>query len=171
MKFIKKVLVFLIVLVLLGLLIALFVPKSYDVERSVVIQKDVQEVFDFVKYVKNQDLYGVWQLSDPDMKTTATGEDGTPGFKYEWDSKKLGKGSQSIVAVAAPDSIITALDFGFGNPAKSVIKTESVGENSTKVTWGMYGKTPYPLNFVHLFYDSGKDFEAGLANLKRILEK
>ena len=47
--------------------------------------------------------------------------------------------------------------------------------DSTNVTWAMNGQVPYIAKIVHVFLDVdkmvGRDFEAGLANLKAIAEK
>ncbi|HEX8357588.1 MAG TPA: polyketide cyclase, partial [Segetibacter sp.] len=68
------------------------------------------------------------------------------------------------------------VEIRFERPMEGVnhapIITESVGNNQTKVRWGMTGKSPYPLNFVNLFIDGmlGKDLEKSLVDLKGILE-
>ncbi|GAA4441962.1 SRPBCC family protein [Ravibacter arvi] len=171
MKTLKKILIVLVVLVAIPLIVALFVPKTFKTERSIVIDKPRQEVFDYLKYIKNQDHYGVWQLSDPGMKKNYEGTDGTVGFKYSWDSEKLGKGSQRITGIQEGERLDAELDFGFGEPAKSYFLTEAAGAEQTKVTWGISGQSPYPFNLMGLFYDMGKDFDQGLTNLKAQLEK
>jgi hypothetical protein len=105
------------------------------------------------------------------MKTQAEGIDGEIGFKYRWEGKKTGKGSQTIINLVNNQKVETELDFGFGDPAKSYFLTEEVSSNQTKVIWGISGRTPYPWNLVSLFYDMGNDFEKGLLNLKNLLEK
>lgn len=170
MKILKKIIVILLIIIAIPLLFALFVPKDFKSEREIVIQKPVEEVYDYVRYVKNQDNFGVWQLSDPEMKTAEEGTDGTVGFKYGWEGKKTGKGSQTITGLIENKSVETELDFGFGNPAQSYFLTEEVAPDQTKVVWGISGKTPYPWNLMSLFYDMGKDFEDGLQNLKEIIE-
>ena len=46
---------------------------------------------------------------------------------------------------------------------------------STNITWAMHGRQPFGLKVMSLFFSMdkmvGKDFEAGLANLKSITEK
>jgi hypothetical protein len=43
-------------------------------------------VYDYVKYLKNQNDYSVWAKIDPGMKTEFRGKDGTVGFVSENDS-------------------------------------------------------------------------------------
>ncbi|MBX3242811.1 MAG: SRPBCC family protein [Chitinophagaceae bacterium] len=170
MKILKRILIAVLALVALILIVALFVPRDFKSEREIVINKPKQEVFDYIKSIKNQDNFGVWQLSDPDLKKTYEGTDGTVGFKYTWDSEKLGKGSQKIVNVVEGERMDTELDFGFGEPATASFTTREISPTQTRVSWGLSGRSPYPFNLMGLFFDVGDDFEKGLANLKNVLE-
>lgn len=170
MKILKKLLFFLVGLIALLLIAAAIAPKEFEAKSEIIIDRPQQEVYDYIKYVKNQDNFGKWQKMDPNMKTTSTGTDGTVGFKYSWDSEVLDQGSQTITQVEEGKGIETQLDFGFGDPADSFIYTEDVGNNQTKVIWGIKGKSPYPMNLMGLFYKMDGDFEEGLQNLKQLLE-
>lgn len=172
MKILKKILFVILALIALVLIAALIAPKNYDSQAEIVINKPQQEVFDYVKYVKNQDNFGVWQLSDPEMKTTAEGTDGTVGFKYNWVSDKLGKGSQTITNIEEFNRMDSELDFGFGgDPAKGFFVLKEISPTQTSVTWGVSGESPYPWNLMNLFINMDGDFKKGLENLKNILEK
>ena len=70
MKILKRVALTLVVLVALLLLAALFVERDYAVERVIVINKPKQEVFDYIKFVKNQDHFSKWNMMDPKMVKT-----------------------------------------------------------------------------------------------------
>ncbi|HRO45431.1 SRPBCC family protein [Agriterribacter sp.] len=171
MKVVKKILFVLLGLIALLLVVALFVPKAFKSERQIVINKPRQEVFNYLKYVKNQDNFGVWQKADPEMKTSSEGTDGQVGFKYSWDGEKVGKGSQTITKIVEGERIETELDFGFGDPAAAFFIVKDAGTDQTSVTWGITGRSPWPLNLMGLFFDVGKDFEKGLQHLKVVLEK
>lgn len=171
MKILKRILIGLAAFIVLLLIIALFVPRTFKAGSEIVINRPKQEVFEYIRYVKNQDHFGKWQLMDPDMKKSYEGEDGTVGFVYKWDSKVLDKGSQKITRIVEGKRVETELDFGFGDPAQSYFTTEEVGASKTKVTWGITGKSPYPFNLVQLCFNMDKDFEEGLSNLKKELEK
>ncbi len=171
MKIVKRILIAILIFIALLLIVALFASKEMKAKAEIVINKPKSEVFNYIKFVKNQDNFGKWQLMDPDMKTTSIGEDGTVGFIYKWDSEVLDKGSQKITKIIEGDRVETELDFGFGDPAKSYFTTEEVNENQTKVVWGIDGKSMYPFNLLNLFFNMDKDFEEGLKNLKNELEK
>ena len=169
-KILVKILIALAIIIAIPLIAALFISRDFNASGEIVIQKPRQEVFEYIRFVKNQDNFGVWQLADPEMKTTSAGMDGTPGFVYSWESKVSGNGSQEIIRIIENELVETRLDFGFGEPATGFFELKEAGENQTSVTWGVKGKTPYPWNVFGLFMDMSSDFQEGLANLKTILE-
>jgi hypothetical protein len=178
MKFLKRLLIVLLVLIGLILLIALFVEQDFHVERTVSIDKPSEEVFDYVRYLKNQDEFSVWNQADPNMQKSYSGTDGTVGFTYSWDSKNedVGAGSQKITKITEGKRIDCDLQFRepYESNAKTYMETTAAGATSTTVTWAFDGTTPYPFNFFCLFMDMdamiGKDLDTGLKNMKRILE-
>ena len=176
MKIVKKILVVIAVLVAIPLIAALFVPKEYNVERAITINKPSQEVFDYMKHLKNQDQYSKWVRMDPAMKKAFRGTDGTVGFVYAWDGNDdAGKGEQEIKNIREGERIDVEVRFEkpFAGIAEAPIQTAALSGNQTRVTWGMKGKSTYPLNFMNLFMDNmlGKDIQSSLVTLKGILEK
>ncbi|MDQ3192844.1 MAG: SRPBCC family protein [Bacteroidota bacterium] len=179
MKILKIVLIALTIIIAIPLLIALGIKKEYAVEREIVINKSSDEVFNYLKYLKNQDNFSVWNKMDPDMKKSYTGTDGTIGFIAHWDSenKEVGKGTQTITNITEGERIDTHLKFliPFEAEDDAYMITEPVAENQTKVKWGFTGKMDYPSNFFLLIMDMedmiGGDLETGLSNLKEVMEK
>jgi hypothetical protein len=179
MKIVKIILGAIAGIIVLLLIIALFVKNEYAVEREVVINKPKQEVFDYIKALKNQDNFSVWAMRDPDMKKEYRGTDGTVGFVSAWDSQKddVGKGEQEILSIKEGERIDYELRFikPFEAKDKAYMVTQAVSENQTKVKWGFNGRMKFPMNLMLLFMDMdkmlGKDLEQGLQNLKIILEK
>ncbi len=179
MKIVKLILFVITGLIVLALITALFVKKEYTVEREIVINKPKQEVFNYVKFVKNQDNFSVWNQADPDMKKDYSGNDGTVGFIYAWDSnnKDVGKGEQEIKGITEGERVDFELRFKKPMEMTSLayMTTEGISENQTKVKWGFLGKMPYPMNIMILFMDMdkllGPDLQTGLENLKAVLEK
>ena len=166
-------------LIVLLLIIALFLKKEYTIEREVAITQPSFSVFNYIKYIKNQDLYSVWNQLDPAMKKTYTGTDGTVGFVYAWDSnnKKAGKGEQEITFIKEGERMDAAIHFikPFEGRSIASMTTTPAGTNQTKVKWSIEGKMNYPMNAMLLFMNMekmiGGDLEDGLANLKKILER
>lgn len=179
MKNIKKILIAVVIIIAIPLIAALFVKKDYAVEREIVINKNKEEVFNYIKYIKNQDNFSIWVKRDPNMKREFKGTDGTVGFVSIWDSenKEVGKGEQEIMSITEGERINMKLRFKvpFEVQDDAYFITEAVGENQTKTKWGFTGALPYPFNLMCLFMDMdkmvGKDLEEGLMNLRTVLEK
>lgn len=166
-------------IVILVLVVALFVPKAYNVQRSIIINKPNQQVFDYVKYLRNQDHYSKWVMMDPNKRMVHKGTDGTVGYSQEWDSdmKQAGKGEQSITRMVEGERVDIRVVFikPFAGVAETYLSTQPAADvNQTMVVWNFDSKMAYPMNFMLLFISMeklmGKDMDESLANLKRVLE-
>lgn len=179
MRVLKIIGITLAALIALFLITALFVNKDYAVKREVIVNKPKQEVYDYLKYMKNHDQFNVWAQRDPEMKKSFQGTDGTVGAVYSWssESKEVGKGSQTIVNTLNGDRIDYDLHFiePFEAHDHAYFSLQAVDAAQTKVIWGFDGKMAYPMNMMLLFCDMdamlGKDLQQGLDNLKGVLEK
>lgn len=166
-------------ILVLIILLAAIAPKHYDVHRSIVINRPLSDVFEYIKYVRNQNYWGPWNSRDPEMKQRFSGEDGTVGFVSAWESnhKQVGSGEQEIIKIV--DNELMESELRFLKPMKSVskgyIRTSEEAPGKTKVVWGFYGENKFPMSIMMLFFNMdkavGKDFEEGLENLKELLEK
>jgi uncharacterized protein YndB with AHSA1/START domain len=164
-------------IIVLLLLLALFVRKSYTIEREITINKPRNEVFNYIKHLKNQDHYNKWAMTDPGKKKDFRGTDGTVGFVYAWDgNKKAGKGEQEIMRIVEGERLDVEIRFvkPFEAVGNTPFITEALPGNQTKVKWGMSSRLKYPMNIMLLMNLEkmlGKDLQTSLGNLKRILEK
>jgi hypothetical protein len=179
MKTFKKIILALLTIVVLLLVAGLFMTKDYAVEKEILINKPKDTVFNYVKYLKNQDNFSVWNQKDQAMKKTYSGTDGTVGFIAGWDSKdkNVGVGEQEIKKITNGERLDLELRFKvpFESTDNAYMITENVSANQTKVKWGFKGSMPYPMNIMlpimGLEDMLGKDLQDGLTNLKGILEK
>lgn len=174
LKIIGIVIALLIALIVVGTLVT---GTEFEAERSVVIDRPSGEVFEFVRYLENQNSYSVWVQRNPDMHIEYRGTDGSVGAVSAWEgNEESGKGEQEIVGMVEGERIDFELRFyePFESTSYAFKSTEPINENQTRVTWGMSGSVPRPLNLLLLFYDMGEligeDYETGLNNLKTILE-
>lgn len=158
------------------LLAALFMKREYTIRRDIIINKPKGEVFDYIKYIRNQDNYNKWVMIDPGMKKEFKGTDGNVGFTYAWDStnKQAGKGELEIKKLIEGERLEVEIRFErpMSGIAQAPYTTESISPTQTKLTWGMTGHSKYPMNLMNPFFDKllGKDLESSLATLKNILE-
>ncbi len=178
-KILLIVFISLIVLIGVPLIIAFFLPTNYAVERSVNIHQNADSVYHYVKFLKNQNQYSVWQQMDPKARYSYSGTDGKVGFIARWesDSADIGVGEQEIMKLYPNEKIV--YEIRFEKPWKSVspafMATTPLDSLNTKVTWGFEGKMDYPMNLMLLLMDIdkavGNDLQEGLNNLKSILEE
>lgn len=165
-------------IVALLFIIALFTKKDYALVRNINIDKPKNDVFNYVKLLKSQDHFNKWVMTDPNMKKTFTGTDGTVGFVYAWDgNKKAGAGEQEIKKIQEGEKIDMEIRFirPFAGVANTSFTTTPVTNNQSTVTWHMSSAMKYPMNIMLLFMNMdkflGKDMEISLATLKSNLEK
>jgi uncharacterized membrane protein len=178
MGILKKILIILILIVAIVLGAAFFMPKNYAVEREITINKPVDSVFNYVRYLKNQNDFSVWANLDPKMKTTYKGVDGSVGSISAWESKvkDVGIGEQEITKITEGKRIDFALRFKepMEDTAVGFMSTETVAGNQTKVKWGINGVIPYPMNIMlpmmKMDQMIGNDLQKGLENLKTKME-
>jgi hypothetical protein len=147
------------------------------IEKSIEINRSPELVFDYLRMTKNQDNFSVWNMTDPNMKKTHKGEDGTIGFIYSWDStmKNAGAGEQEITAIEEGKSIDYAIRFfrPMKNIGKSRFQITGFGDEGTTVTWIFDSPSRFPMSLFSPIFRIilGKDMIKGLNNLKIILEK
>jgi hypothetical protein len=165
-------------IIVLLLLIGLLTPGEVVIEDTIIINKPVEQVFDYIRHMKNQDHYSTWNMMDPQMKKDYYGTDGQVGFIYKWDSSKernVGAGEQEITAIVPNKSLDMELRFKrpMEDIAQSKFRTEAVGANQTKVMWGFYSKMKFPMTIMKPLMTGmlRKALVTGLQNLKTQLEK
>lgn len=166
-----------IALVILIVILSMIAPKDYAVERSIVIDKPVSVVFEYLKYLKNQDEWSPWAAKDPNMKKEFVGTDGMPGFVSKWEGNKdVGSGEQEVTHIIDNKRIDSQLRFlkPFKSTSDAYMAVEPAGDDQTKVDWGFTGHNKFPVSIMMLFMNMdkmvGPDFEMGLDRLKRKLE-
>jgi uncharacterized protein YndB with AHSA1/START domain len=158
------------------LLIALVLKKDFSLQKEVVIHKPKQEVFNYIKLLKNQEYYSVWVMRDPQVKLVYTGTDGTVGATSAWESndKNVGAGEQEIKKIAEGESVEVEIrfkkPFEATNNARTIV---SLVDGGTKVTNTFYGTSKFPMNIMNLMMEKmvGKDMQQNLLNLKKNLEQ
>lgn len=165
-------------LIVLIALLALIAPKSYDVSRSIEIDRPKAEVFENIKYLKKQQEWSPWGKKDPMMDKKFTGVDGEVGAVSYWNgNKEVGEGEQEITKIIDGERVEGELRFlkPFKSTSDCYLDVAEIDNGKSKVTWGFKGRNKFPMSIMMLFMSMdkavGKDFEEGLRNLKTIMEK
>lgn len=164
------------VLVALVLAYAATRPDSFRVERRVSIAAAPEKVYPLLNDIRAQNRWSPWDKKDPAMKRVYSGAAAGVGAVYEWDGNKdIGAGRLEIVESIAPRKVVMRLDFTRPMEGRNVaaFTLEPQGA-ATEVTWSIEGPMPYVSKLFGLFCDMdtmiGKEFEAGLADLKSLAE-
>jgi len=173
-----KTLAIAVVLVIAGvLLFATTRPDTFSVQRTTTIHAPADKVFALVNDFHRWAEWSPWEKLDPEMKRTFGGPPAGPGSTYEWvGNSKVGAGRMEILTAAPAGKVDIKLDFikPFEGHNVAEFTLTPKGEN-TEVLWVMHGPAPFITKVMGVFVsmDSmiGKDFEAGLANMKGAAEK
>jgi hypothetical protein len=161
-------------------------PDSFRVQRTTRIEAPPQAIFPLVNDLHSFARWSPYEKKDPAMKRTYSGAASGKGAVYEWDGdRNVGQGRIEIIDASPPSKVTLALDMIRPFAAHNTVEftLEPRGEASsgaatpgtaTDVSWSMHGAVPYLAKVVHVFIDVdrmvGRDFEAGLAELKALAE-
>lgn len=174
MAVLKNVVITFVVLVVLFLGVGFLLPSEFKVERSVTIDAQPEAVFAEVANLRKWRGWGVWFKRDPQMQITYSGPEGAIGMKSEWTSESEGSGEMQVLEMVPNQKMVYSLyfpEFEMGSTGELVLEQQ---DGQTKVTWMDYGDVgSNPVNhYFAAFMDSmiGPDFEAGLSNLKTVVE-
>ena len=174
MKTLKRIIIWLLVIIVLLVGVAYLLPGSYKVERSTLIKADRGMVFNMVCDFDNMELWTPWSL---DMDTTVVFENiGSceVGAVHKWDGEEMGKGKMMITELISGEKIVWELGFeGYSQKMLAGMTFEPEGDEWL-VTWTASGDLGY--NPIYRYYglmidsDLGLDYENGLENLKTLCE-
>ncbi len=153
---------------------ALLSPK-FTVTRSAVVNASADKVYALIEDPRRWKEWTVWNQRDPAMQITYSGPPSGQGAGWAWKSKSEGDGKMTFTAAEPGRKLVYDLFFpDFGTTSSGELRLAPQG-SGTQVTWVMNGDMgSNPLfRWMTLMTDSmvGKDFDAGLANLKRVAEK
>ncbi|MFN0162054.1 MAG: SRPBCC family protein [Burkholderiales bacterium] len=159
------------------LLFAATRPDSFSMERSTSIAASPDKVFALINDLKGFNTWNPWALKDPTTKLTYEGSSTAGvGAAYTWQGSATGAGRMEIIESAAPQKVVARLEFKEPMTATNRVEfTLAPQAGATTVTWAMSGPMPFMSKLMSVFmsFDKmvGPDFEAGLANLKKLAEK
>lgn len=134
-----EVLVSLLLVFLLAVVIAVFLPDHGHVERSVTVSNPLRQVFDSVNTFRRFPQWAAVRARDPNVQIDFAGAESGPGAKVEWTSAQpeIGSGNMEIVSVEQDSEVRMALDNLWSGTNKSyTIKLEpSANGKTVKITW------------------------------------
>jgi hypothetical protein len=164
--------------VVVVVLIAASKPDTFKVERKAAIQAPSSAIFPNLEDFHRWAAWSPWEHLDPNMHKTYSGPPSGVGSSYAWSGNgDVGEGRMTVLESQPNEELKVKLEFLKPFAATNTTTYRLVpisGNNGTQVTWTMEGPSPFMSKVFSVFADMdsmiGKDFENGLANLKRVSE-
>ena len=161
------------------LILAANKPDTLRVQRAAVVKAPPEKVFPLINDFHQWATWSPWENKDPAMQRTYSGSPSGRGAVYAWDgNKNVGAGRMEILDASSPSKIVIKLDFFKpfeGHNTAEFTMLPQGDAAATNITWVMHGPAPFISKVMQVFMNMdtmiGKDFEIGLANLKRLTEK
>lgn len=172
----KKVLGFLVLLIIAAVAFVATRPNTFHVERSVTINAPADAVFAPIDNLHEFPKWSPWQDIDPAMKISYDGPETGVGAGYAWEGNdKVGSGRMTITESIPGEKVGIKLEFfkpfKAENQTALVLAPDGAG---TRVTWSIDGPMQFITKAMCLFTPMdkmmGPDFEKGLGKLKTLAE-
>jgi uncharacterized protein YndB with AHSA1/START domain len=175
MKLLIKIFGAIVALWLVLVLVGFLLPGHYRVERTIVINAKPAAVYPLIGDLKAWRQWGVWFARDPAMQIEYSPATTEVGAWSQWKSKSQGDGKMIISAVHPNDDFEYSMVFAdIGMLSHGTMALAPTPDGATQVTMAMDGDLGHnPLyRWFGVFMNKlvGPDFEAGLANLKKLSE-
>jgi len=159
------------------LILAATKPDTFSVRRVTTVRAPPEKIFPLINDFQQWGTWSPWEDKDPAMKRTYSGAGSGKGAVYAWDgNKNVGTGRMEILEVSAPSKIVIKLDFFKPFEAHNTAEFTMLPQgDATSLRWLMHGPAPFMSKVMQVFMNMdkmiGKDFEAGLAKLKKLTER
>ena len=174
MKILKKILLWLAIVIVVVSVGAQFIPAEWKVTRSVTINAQPAAIYPWLVNIENWKEWNAFSTNDPDIVHTYSNGTVGVGAQDFWKSKKFGDGDAIITTADSAKGVGFELRFdrmkGFSPGAFEFTPVEG----GTQVVYWVSGK--HTRNPVHrilgLFMGGfmGKFFDESLANIKKLAE-
>lgn len=170
----RRFLTILVGLILILTAVAYLLPREVTITRQTTIAAPPAKIFPLVNSLKTASTWSPWMAKDPAVRVTYDGAAAGVGARMAWTSTVLGDGTQEITASTVDTAVDSTLTFGGMAPAMARFALTPASDG-TQVTWSItsdMGLNPIGRWMGLLMLDRwiGPDFEAGLANLKSLVE-
>jgi hypothetical protein len=150
-------------------------PDSFRVVRSTTVQAPPARLHGLINDLHQFNSWNPFTRNDPKMRGSYSGAVAGPGAAYDFEGGKNGSGSIRIVG-SAPTEVAMELHMIKPMEARNqVVFTLVPRGGATEVTWAMNCASPFIGKLFGVFINMdrmiGRDFEAGLADLKLQAER
>ncbi|HEX8831211.1 MAG TPA: SRPBCC family protein [Longimicrobium sp.] len=150
-------------------------PATFAVRRSAVIAAPAEVVYAQIQDLHRWPAWMTYDRMDPAIRRTYEGPAQGVGAAYHYVSDKVGEGRMTITELRPHERV--AVEARFIKPMAATNQVEftlAPAQGGTRVTWAISGRNTFMSKafslFVNLDRMIGRDFETGLADLKRVSE-
>ncbi|HHF0560010.1 TPA: SRPBCC family protein [Vibrio antiquarius] len=145
---------------------------SYQVCRSIEINKNQSEIIGYLKDFNNWPDWSPWIILEPSCELTFSDNQGHVGAGYQWNGQRIGTGA--IVLESTQEHRLD-MELHFFRPIKSHGKVTLIvtpSQDGCLVEWQMQSRVPWYLFFLKSMFKSmiEMDYQRGLRMLKSKLE-
>lgn len=170
----RKVLLGIVALLVVLLGIGFVLPGTIIVTRSATISAPATAIYPLIAAPREWPRWSPWNARDPQMSITYGGPESGAGATWAWKSASQGDGSMVMTRAEAPSDVAFELTIvGMGPPSHGTFALRPAGAG-TQVEWSMTSEMGMgPIGgWFGLFFRPmlEKDFDSGLASLKRLAE-
>lgn len=177
----RKLLLFMILLLIAVLVGGFFLPKVVQVSRSTTIQAPPWAIYPVINDLERFNQYSPWANLDPDAEYAVSDPSVGEGAWLTWEGRPetLGSGRIEIINSDPDERVSLDIAFNQAGPARSIFLLHPMNEE-TRVSWSFRADVTdgrgvldaILARYAALFMDDSlaRDYDIGLANLKRVVE-
>lgn len=174
LRIIHTIVAVIVVFILIVAVVGLFLPTTYRVKRSIVINAPPERVHEYVGNLSKWEKWSPWEEEDPTLIVTLGEKTSGVGASESWVGDN-GDGAITITESSPSEGVNYDLLFDGGTyECAGSMTYEVLPEERTEVTWAMSGDMGKSVTggYFALLMDfmTGNMFDKGLSNLKRVVE-
>lgn len=150
-------------------------PPTFTVQRSATISAPAPVIYAQIENLHNWPNWMSYDRMDPAIRRSYEGPAQGVGATYHYVSDQVGEGRMTIARLEPNRRVAVRAQFVKPFAASNDVEfTLQPAQGGVRVTWAISGRNTFVAKAMSLFVNMdrmiGRDFEAGLADLKRVSE-
>jgi len=174
MKIFKGLLIFIVFFILIFLVVTIFLPSHYRVERKIELKTSSPLVFYLINDLRNWKYWDPWWEFDTTQVRIYEGPLFGKNASFRWSSnnRNIGAGEVKIIEDKPFEFVRLNFLFGKGMSSSSEFRFFNFADKISLV-WSIEGDLKFLAKWFRFFMDEaiGKDFSKGLSKIKSISER
>jgi hypothetical protein len=153
-------------------------PSEFAIQRSALVDAPPGVVFANLEDFRRWEPWSPWEKLDPQMERRYEGPSSGVGASYHWrGNRDVGEGRMTVLKTKPPERLTIRLEFLAPFQATNQVVFDVTPDlaSMTEVKWTMTGHNGFVAKAMGLFVNVeatvSRDFDRGLAALKRVSEE